>query len=449
MQLCHIISYQSLFDFIFHVPPFLIMPIFTVIFLLTLVSAVSIRVWLATRHIRYVHTHRNSVPENFSSQISLDAHQKAADYTCAKTRLNYANICLDTLLLLILTLGGGLNALNSFWSNWFSAPLLQGMIFILGTVLLMGLVEIPINYYRTFVIEKKFGFNKMTHSMFFVDLIKQGLLGILLGLPLLFGALWLMEKTGANWWLYVWLMWVGFNLIILSVYPTWIAPLFNKFTPLEDASLKARIEQLMQKCGFKSSGLFVMDGSRRSSHGNAYFTGFGKNKRIVFFDTLLSHLNPPEIEAVLAHELGHFKRNHVIKRILLTFTMSLVFLWLLGYLMNQDWFYQGLGVFSSNETLANISSHSTAMALLLFFLVMPTFTFLFQPLSSLYSRKHEFEADAYAVEKASAGDLIQALVKLYQDNAATLTPDPLHSAFYDSHPPASVRIARLQNLAHN
>ena len=449
MQLCHIISYQSLFDFIFHVPPFLIMPIFTVIFLLTLVSAVSIRVWLATRHIRYVHTHRNSVPENFSSQISLDAHQKAADYTCAKTRLNYANICLDTVLLLILTLGGGLNALNFFWSNWFSDPLLQGMIFILGTVLLMGLVEIPINYYRTFVIEKKFGFNKMTHSMFFVDLIKQGLLGILLGLPLLFGALWLMEKTGANWWLYVWLMWVGFNLIILSVYPTWIAPLFNKFTPLEDASLKARIEQLMQKCGFKSSGLFVMDGSRRSSHGNAYFTGFGKNKRIVFFDTLLSHLNPPEIEAVLAHELGHFKRNHVIKRILLTFTMSLVFLWLLGYLMNQDWFYQGLGVFSSNETLANISSHSTAMALLLFFLVMPTFTFLFQPLSSLYSRKHEFEADAYAVEKASAGDLIQALVKLYQDNAATLTPDPLHSAFYDSHPPASVRIARLQNLAHN
>ena len=449
MQLCHIISYQSLFDFIFHVPPFLIMPIFTIIFLLTLVSAVSIRVWLATRHIRYVHTHRNSVPENFSSQISLDAHQKAADYTCAKTRLNYANICLDTVLLLILTLGGGLNALNLFWSNWFSDPLLQGMIFILGTVLLMGLVEIPINYYRTFVIEKKFGFNKMTHSMFFVDLIKQGLLGILLGLPLLFGALWLMEKTGANWWLYVWLMWVGFNLVILSVYPTWIAPLFNKFTPLEDASLKARIEQLMQKCGFKSSGLFVMDGSRRSSHGNAYFTGFGKNKRIVFFDTLLSHLNPPEIEAVLAHELGHFKRNHVIKRILLTFTMSLVFLWLLGYLMNQDWFYQGLGVFSSNETLANISSHSTAMALLLFFLVMPTFTFLFQPLSSLYSRKHEFEADAYAVEKASAGDLIQALVKLYQDNAATLTPDPLHSAFYDSHPPASVRIARLQNLAHN
>jgi len=425
------------------------MQIFTVIFLFTLTSVVLIRVWLATRHIHHIQTHRNSVPENFSSQINLDSHQKAADYTCAKTRLNYANILLETALLLVLTLGGGLNALNVFWSNWFSDPLSHGMVLILGTVLLLGLVEIPINYYRTFVIEKKFGFNKMTHTMFFVDLIKQGTLGILLGLPLLFGVLWLMGKMGANWWLYVWLMWVTFNLLILSIYPTWIAPLFNKFTPLDDASLKERIEKLMQKCGFKSSGLFVMDGSRRSSHGNAYFTGFGKNKRIVFFDTLLSHLNGPEIEAVLAHELGHFKRRHVIKRIIWTFTMSLVFLWLLGYLMNQNWFYQGLGVFTSNEALTSVHSSSTAMALLLFFLVMPTFTFLFQPISSLYSRKHEFEADAYAVDKSSASDLIQALVKLYKDNAATLTPDPLHSAFYDSHPPASVRIARLQNLAHN
>lgn len=425
------------------------MQIFTVIFLFTLTSVVLIRVWLATRHIHHIQTHRNSVPENFSSQINLDSHQKAADYTCAKTRLNYANIFLETVLLLVLTLGGGLNALNVFWSNWFSDPLSHGMVLILGTVLLLGLVEVPINYYRTFVIEKKFGFNKMTHTMFFVDLIKQGTLGILLGLPLLFGVLWLMEKMGANWWLYVWLMWVTFNLLILSIYPTWIAPLFNKFTPLDDASLKERIEKLMQKCGFKSSGLFVMDGSRRSSHGNAYFTGFGKNKRIVFFDTLLSHLNGPEIEAVLAHELGHFKRRHVIKRIIWTFTMSLVFLWLLGYLMNQNWFYQGLGVFTSNEALTSVHSSSTAMALLLFFLVMPTFTFLFQPISSLYSRKHEFEADAYAVDKSSASDLIQALVKLYKDNAATLTPDPLHSAFYDSHPPASVRIARLQNLAHN
>tara|TARA_Y100001936_G_scaffold112264_1_gene110329 strand:+ start:142 stop:1419 length:1278 start_codon:yes stop_codon:yes gene_type:complete len=425
------------------------MSIFTFIFLFILICVVSTRIWLAIRHIRFINIHRDTVPENFASQINLDSHQKAADYTCTKTRLSYANIFLDTALLLILTFGGGLNALNSFWSGFFSNSLLHGVVFILCTVLLIGVLEIPINYYRTFVIEKKFGFNKMTPAMFFTDLIKQGSLGILIGLPLLFAILWLMEKAGDNWWLYAWLMWVAFNIILLSVYPTWIAPLFNKFTPLEDSSLKIRIEQLMQKCGFRSSGLFVMDGSRRSSHGNAYFTGFGKNKRIVFFDTLLSHLNPPEIEAVLAHELGHFKKNHVIKRIIWTFTMSLIFLWLLGYLMNQEWFYQGLGIISLNETQTNTFYPSTAMALLLFFLVMPTFTFLFQPLSSFYSRKHEFEADAYAVDKASASDLIQALVKLYQDNAATLTPDPLHSAFYDSHPPALVRIARLQNLAHN
>lgn len=422
---------------------------FTVIFLFTLICVVFTRVWLTTRHFRYVKMHRNRVPENFSSQINLDSHQKAADYTCAKTRLNYFNIFLDALLLLILTLGGGLNLLNSFWAEWFIDPVSHGIALILGTVLLLGLAEIPINYYRTFVIEKEFGFNKMTRTMFFMDLFKQGILGVMLGLPLLFGALWLMERMGANWWLYVWIMWVAFNLIVLSIYPTWIAPLFNKFTPLDDVALKERIEQLMQKCGFKSSGLFVMDGSRRSSHGNAYFTGFGKNKRIVFFDTLLSHLNAPEIEAVLAHELGHFKRHHVIKRILWSFTMSLAFLWLLGNLMNQEWFYLGLGVSVSNELLSTAQVPSTAMALLLFFLVMPTFTFLFQPISSLYSRKHEFEADAYAAEKSSASDLILALVKLYKDNAATLTPDPLHSAFYDSHPPASVRIARLQNLAHN
>jgi STE24 endopeptidase len=425
------------------------MQTFTVVFLVALVLSILIKTWLASRHIHYVRTHRNSVPDKFSSQINLEAHQKAADYTCAKTRLSYVSIFLEVVLLLMLTLGGGLNILAIFWSNWFSDSLAHGMALILSTILLMGVVEIPINYYRTFVIEKEFGFNKMTLTMFFADLVKQTFLGVLFGVPLLFGVLWLMEEMGANWWFYVWFMWMAFNLIILSIYPTWIAPLFNKFTPLDDASLKNRIEQLMQKCGFKSSGLFVMDGSRRSSHGNAYFTGFGKTKRIVFFDTLLSHLSTPEIEAVLAHELGHFKRRHVIKRIGWTFAMSLVLLWVLGYLMQQDWFYQGLGVSTSSEIWAAASSPPTAMALLLFFLVIPTFTFLFQPLSSLYSRKHEFEADAYAAEKASASDLTQALVKLYQDNAATLTPDPLHSAFYDSHPPAAVRIARLQNLAHN
>lgn len=422
---------------------------FTIVFLVILVLTIFIKTWLASRHIHYVHAHRNSVPENFSSQINLEAHQKAADYTCAKTRLNYANILLEAVILLILTLGGGLNVLIIFWANLVNNSIAHGIALILSTIVLMGVIELPINYYRTFVIEKEFGFNKMTRTMFFSDLVKQASLGMLFGIPLLFCVLWLMEKMGENWWLYVWVMWMFFNLIILSIYPTLIAPLFNKFTPLEDTSLKTRIEQLMQKCGFKSSGLFVMDGSRRSSHGNAYFTGFGKTKRIVFFDTLLSHLSGSEIEAVLAHELGHFKRRHVIKRIAWTFAMSLVLLFVLGHLMQQDWFYQGLGISVLNETWATASSPPTAVALLLFLLVMPTFTFMFQPLSSLYSRKHEFEADEYAAEKSSASDLTQALVKLYKDNAATLTPDPLHSAFYDSHPPAMLRIARLQNLAHN
>lgn len=261
----------------------------------------------------------------------------------------------------------------------------------------------------------------------------------LLGAPLLLSVLWLMEKTGDNWWLYTWLTWIGFNLFLLAVYPNWIAPLFNKFSPLENDLLKARIENLLRKCGFESSGLFVMDGSRRSSHGNAYFTGFGKTKRIVFFDTLLNRLEAAEIEAVLAHELGHFKRHHVIKRIALSFVVSLLFLWVLGYLMQQPWFYNGLGVQVTDVP-------STAMALLLFFLVMPVFTFLLQPLSSIYSRKHEFEADEYAAQQSSAADMIQALVKMYQDNAATLTPDPLHSAFYDSHPPAAIRVAHLKKI---
>lgn len=420
----------------------LTMQTFTAVFLVALLLTFCVRMWLATRHIHHVLGHRDSVPDNFSAQISLEAHQKAADYTCAKTRLGYVSISLETLLLLILTLGGGLSILVAFWSSLLNDPIASGMALIMSTILLMSVAEIPVSYYRTFVIEQQFGFNKMTPRMFLADLVKRAALGMLFGIPLLLGVLWLMEKMGANWWFFAWLAWMGFNLVVLAIYPTWIAPLFNKFAPLEDAPLRARIEQLMRKCGFKSSGLFVMDGSRRSNHGNAYFTGFGKTKRIVFFDTLLSRLDVSEIEAVLAHELGHFKRRHVIKRIAWSFAMSLVFLWVLGYLMQQDWFYQGLGVSVSIVP-------STAMALLLFFLVMPAFTFLFQPMASLYSRKHEFEADEYAARNASATDLMRALVKLYQDNAATLTPDPLHSAFYDSHPPAAMRIARLQNLAHN
>lgn len=418
------------------------MQTFTAVFLAALLLTFMTRMWLSARHVRHVLAHRESVPQNFISQIKLEAHQKAADYTCAKTRLGYVSTLLETVLVLALTLGGGIGALSAFWSTWLSDPLVHGMTLILSTIFLMSVLELPISYYRAFVIEEQFGFNKMTPRMFVLDLAKRALLGILFGIPLLLGILWLMEKMGSNWWFYAWLGWMGFNLAVLAIFPIWIAPLFNKFTPLEDAPLKARIEQLMRKCGFRTSGLFVMDGSRRSSHGNAYFTGFGKTKRIVFFDTLLARLEVPEIEAVLAHELGHFKRHHVIKRIVWTFAMSLAFLWCLGYLMQQPWFYQGLGVHVS-------SVPSTATALLLFFLIMPVFTFLLQPVASLYSRKHEFEADEYAAHNASALDLVRALVKLYQDNAATLTPDPLHSAFYDSHPPASLRIARLQGLAQN
>jgi STE24 endopeptidase len=415
---------------------------FTLIFIAALFVTTVIQIWLSMRHIRHVRAHQNKVPEGFVGQISLADHSKAADYTCAKTRAGFPGIFLHVALLFIFTLGGGLNALSLFWLEWFSDPIMHGMGLILSTFLIMGLFEIPLSYYRIFVIEEQFGFNKMTPGMFFADLIKQAMLMALLGAPLLFCILWLMEKMGENWWLYAWTAWIAFNLFLLAIFPAWIAPLFNKFSPLEDAALKLRIEQLLKKCGFTSSGLFVMDGSRRSNHGNAYFTGFGKTKRIVFFDTLLSRLEPAEIEAVLAHELGHFKHRHVIKRVIASFVMSLLFFWLLGYLMNQTWFYEGLGV--SFETAS-----STAMALLLFFLVMPVFTFLFHPISSIYSRKHEFEADAYAAQNASAGDLIRALVKLYQDNAATLTPDPLHSAFYDSHPPAAIRVAHLQRKVHH
>ncbi len=415
------------------------MQTFTAIFITALLLTTFTQLWLATRHIRHIRAYRGNVPQDFASQIDLAAHQKAADYTCAKTRLDYPSTLMHVVLLLMLTLGGGLNVLADFWANWLTDPIQHGMALIISVALLLSVAEIPFSYYRTFVIEQRFGFNKMTPAMFFSDLIKQYALGLLLGAPLLFGILWLMEKMGDNWWLYAWLAWIAFNLFLLAIYPTWIAPLFNKFSPLEDASLRTRIEQLLHKCGFKSSGLFVMDGSRRSNHGNAYFTGFGKTKRIVFFDTLLSRLEATEVEAVLAHELGHFKRHHVIKRIIWSFIVSLAFLWLLGYLMQQDWFYQGLGASAT-------SLSSTAMALLLFFLVMPVFTFLLHPLSSLYSRQHEFEADEYAAHNASAADLIRALVKLYQDNAATLTPDPLHSAFYDSHPPAAIRIAQLKKL---
>ncbi len=410
---------------------------FTALFLAALALMVGTRLWLARRHVVHVIAHRSAVPVEFVETITLASHQKAADYTVAKTRFGMLETVVGALVLLALTLGGGLQAL---WSAWAMAlapgGIAHGLAFIATLALISGLIDLPFAVYRTFGIEARFGFNRITPPLFVVDLVKQTAIGAALGLPLAAGVLWLMERMGTLWWLYVWLTWVAFNLLVLVLYPTVIAPLFNRFSPLEDEGLRGTIESLLARCGFRSRGLFVMDGSRRSSHGNAYFTGLGAAKRIVFFATLLSRLQPAEIVAVLAHELGHFRHRHVWKRIAWLFAASLVFLALLGYLIGQPWFYTSLGA----------ESRGTAMALALFFLVIPVFTFLLHPLGSLYSRKHEYEADAYAAQQASAHDLIQALVKLYQDNAATLTPDPLHSAFYDSHPPAALRVARLQAL---
>ena len=409
---------------------------FSMLFVGALFLTTIVQMWLARRHLSNIQAHRAEVPLDFREQIDLAAHQKAADYTSAKTQLTMLSVPFNSLLLLGFTLGGGVQWIADLWSGVFANSLMQGMAVILTVLLLSSLLEMPFGLYRTFVIEARYGFNKMTLGMYLADAAKGLLLGAILGLPLLSGVLWLMERMGTNWWLYVWGVWVTFNLLILFIYPSFIAPMFNKFSPLQDETLKMRIKALLQKCGFTAQGLFVMDGSKRSSHGNAYFTGFGKTKRIVFFDTLLERLAPTEIEAVLAHELGHFKRHHVLKRITSTFVLSLGFLWVLAQLMEANWFYGGLGVTTS----------STALALILFFMILPVFSFLLHPLMSYYSRKHEFEADAYAAQQTNAHDLAGALVKMYQDNAATLTPDPLYSTFYDSHPPALMRIARLQTL---
>jgi STE24 endopeptidase len=408
---------------------------FTWAFLAALALTTAARLWLALRQARHVRAHRDAVPESFAESIPLEAHRKAADYTVVKARLTLVDIALSVVVVLALTLGGGLQWLSDAWAR--VAPpfgIAHGLLLIVSLALLLSLIELPLALYRTFVVEARFGFNRMTLRLYLVDLAKQALVSALLGVPLIALVLWLMARTGELWWLWVWIAWTGFNLLVLLAYPTFIAPLFNKFTRLEDAALAARIDGLLARCGFRSNGLYVMDGSKRSSHGNAYFTGFGAAKRIVFFDTLLARLAPGEVEAVLAHELGHYRRHHVLKRIALMFASSLLLLWVLGQLIAEPWFYAGLGV----------STQSTAAALILFTLALPAFTFFFSPLASLYSRRHEFEADAYAATHASAADLVQALVKLYRDNAATLTPDPIHSAFYDSHPPAATRIAKLR-----
>jgi STE24 endopeptidase len=410
---------------------------FSVLFVAFFVLTLGLRFWLANRQIRHVLRHRGQVPGEFAHKVSLETHQKAADYTVAKTRFGIAGLLWGGLTLIGFTLLGGLQALSNALLQVAGPGMLHQILLVAAFAAISGVLDLPFDYYRQFVLEQRFGFNKMSVKLWIGDIVKGVLLGAVIGLPFLWLVLKLMETTGSLWWLWVWCVWSGFQLLMMVLYPTLIAPLFNKFTPLADESLRQRIEGLMARVGFASKGLFVMDGSRRSAHGNAYFSGFGAAKRIVFFDTLIERLAPQEIEAVLAHELGHFKLRHIVKRIVVMFALSLAFLALLGYLKEQSWFYTGLGV------TPMLTAPNDAMALLLFMLVLPIFTFVLGPLNSITSRKHEFEADAFAAKHSDARHLVSALVKMYEDNASTLTPDPVHSAFYDSHPPASVRIAHL------
>lgn len=406
---------------------------FSYVFLVALLGALGLQWWLNRRQLQHIAAHRSAVPTAFTDRITLEAHQKAADYTSAKVRLGTLELFYSSLILLVWTLGGGLNLLDSTWQTWINDPLWYGVAVIISLMIIGALLDLPFGLYRTFRIEERYGFNRTTPALFIADLSKGLLLMLLIGTPLIWVVLWLMHYAGDLWWVYVWLVWMTFTLLMLFIYPTWIAPLFNKFSPLDDAELRERIVNLLNRCGFTSQGIFVMDGSKRSSHGNAYFTGLGQNKRIVFFDTLLKSLQPEEIEAVLAHELGHFKRKHIQKHILTMAILTLGSLALLGWLIQQNWFYQGLGV-------ENVATHN---ALILFMLLLSVFGVYFQPLFSLMSRKHEFEADDFAATQSKPGELIKALVKLYEENANTLTPDPLYSAFHDSHPPAPVRIAHL------
>jgi STE24 endopeptidase len=406
---------------------------FTLLFIAALAASLALRVWLAQRHLSHVRSNRDTVPATFADHITQDDHSKAADYTMTNTRFGLFNLAWEALLLLGWTLGGGLELLDNAWRSAGYGPVVTGTAVISSAIVIMTLLDLPFTLYHTFVVEERYGFNRSTPAVFISDLLKNGLLLVIIGGPLIALALWIMTASGNNWWLYVWIVWMVFTLVMFWAYPAVIAPLFNKFTPLEDESLKQRIQSLMDKCGFRSKGIYVMDGSKRSGHGNAYFTGFGSNKRIVFFDTLLETLEADEIEAVLAHELGHFRLKHIQKRLLSTAALSFCALALLGWLAQQTWFYNGLG----------ISQPSSWMALLLFLMVLPVFSFFLQPLLSRLSRKHEFEADAYAVKQSNGDDLVQALVKMYRENASTLTPDPLYSAWHDSHPPAPVRIARI------
>ena len=411
------------------------MNFFTYIFLFSLFAGIFVQWFLVQKHINCVRSNRNNVPEAFNDKISLEAHQKAADYTEAKVKTGLFELIIGSALLLLWTLAGGLQFLDNWLRTFGMSEILTGTALILSVFAVMAILELPLSLFKIFKIEQSFGFNKMTPKIFFVDLLKNTIVGFLIGAPLLLFVLWIMENSGTYWWVYVWFTWLTFSLLMMWAYPAFIAPIFNKFRTLENDELKTRIENLLARNGFKSNGIFVMDGSTRSTHGNAYFTGLGANKRIVFFDTLIDELSYDEIEAVLAHELGHFKCNHIRKRISLLATIFFIGLGILGWLINQAWFYNGLG----------IEQMSTYIALLLFVMISPAFTFFLQPIFSFISRQHEFEADDFAAGQAQTENLITALVNLYRENANTLTPDPLYSAFHDSHPPAPIRIAHLKN----
>ncbi len=414
------------------------MSLFTLLFIGFVIAALATQIGLSLRQIKHVQSHRGQVPADFAEKLPLEAHQKAADYTVTKARFGLIELLWGTIILFGWTLGGGLEWLDQFWRAQSFAGINEskiwtGIALIISLSLISSVLELPFELYRSFGIEQRFGFNRQTPGLLIADKFKGLIVGLIIGIPLLWVILWLMEGAGDLWWLYVWAVWTGFSLLLMWLFPTVIAPLFNKFSPLPEDGLKQRIEGLLQRCGFKSKGVFVMDGSKRSAHGNAYFTGFGANKRIVFFDTLIEQLDDEQIEAVLAHELGHFRLHHIRIRLILTIITSLIALAVLGWLSQQNWFYAGLG----------LSQASSYGALMLFALASPAFLFFLSPLSSIFSRRHEFQADAYAVQHSNGEALASALVKMYEENASTLTPDPLHSAFYDSHPPAPIRLAHL------
>lgn len=409
----------------------------TYAFAAALTGGLLLKLWLATRQIRHVAQHRHEVPAAFRQTIPLAAHQKAADYTLTKSRLGLLELAVGAAVLLGWTLLGGLNALNQGLLAVLGGGMVQQLALLAAFVVIGAVIDLPFTLYQTFVVEERFGFNKITWRLWLTDLAKSAVMGTLIGLPIAALILWLMGAAGRYWWVWAWGVWMGFNLLLLLIYPTFIAPWFNKFKPLEDETLKARVTALMQRCGFAAKGLFVMDGSRRSAHANAYFTGFGAAKRVVFYDTLLARLSPGEVDAVLAHELGHFKHKHIVQRIVMLFGLSLAGFALLGWLSGQAWFYAGLGV------QPNLGAPNDALALLLFLLAVPVFSFFVSPIFAQLSRRHEFQADAYAMSQTSGRDLATALLKLYEDNASTLTPDPVYVKFYYSHPPASERLARM------